>query len=80
MIFSHLSRKCVAKEESVLLFVQFQDMMEKAAEALQSHKVKFLQIKGTNSQRSGALAKFQDPEAAEKVLLLNVGDESASGA
>lgn len=77
---SIVKRKCVAKKDRVLLFVQFQDLMEKAAEALSFHEVHFLQIKGSNSQRSGALAKFQDPDASERVLLLNVGDESASGA
>ncbi|KAF8323124.1 hypothetical protein DL93DRAFT_2162312 [Clavulina sp. PMI_390] len=75
-----LIKKCVAKDESVLLFVQFQDLMEKAAEALKYHKIDFLQIKGSNSARSSALAKFQDENTAEQVLLLNVGDESASGA
>jgi SNF2 family DNA or RNA helicase len=64
----------------VLLFVQFPDLMAKVAEALTSHKIKYLEIRGTNSQKSGALAKFQDDGAIEKVLLLNVGDESASGA
>jgi len=54
--------------------------MAKVAEALIAHKVKYVEIRGSNSQRSGALAKFQDDGAIEKVLLLNVGDESASGA
>lgn len=73
-------RKCVAREDKVLLFVQFPDMMAKVAEALTAHKIKYVEIRGTNSQKSGALAKFQDDSATEKVLLLNVGDESASGA
>lgn len=54
--------------------------MSKAAEALADKKVKFLEIRGTNSAKSTALAKFQAEDADEKVLLLSVGDESASGA
>jgi hypothetical protein len=54
--------------------------MKKVAEALDASDVSFLEIKGTNSAKSKNLEKFQDPEGKEKVLLLNVGDESASGA
>lgn len=64
----------------MLLFVQFPDLMAKVAEALTEKKVKFLEIKGTAKSKSNALAKFQADDADEKVLLLNVGDESASGA
>jgi SNF2 family DNA or RNA helicase len=53
--------------------------MKKVAEALSAHKVKFLEIKGSASVKSKNLLKFQN-SSDERVLLLNVMDESASGA
>lgn len=59
--------------------MQFPDLMKKVAEALSANKIKFLEIKGTASQKSKNLEKFQN-DSEERVLLLNVTDESASGA
>lgn len=72
----------IPKKDKVLLFVQFPDLMEKVAEVLREYRISFLQIKGTASAQSKALQAFQDSTAKEdvKVLLLNVMDESASGA
>jgi SNF2 family DNA or RNA helicase len=53
--------------------------MKKVAEALTAHKIKFLEIKGSAAQKSKNLEKFQN-DSEERVLLLNVMDESASGA
>ena len=53
--------------------------MKKVAAALSAHKIAFLEIKGSASVRSKNLEKFQN-DSAERVLLLNVMDESASGA
>jgi SNF2 family DNA or RNA helicase len=53
--------------------------MKKVAEVLTANKVKFLEIKGSASVKSKNLLKFQD-SSDERVLLLNVMDESASGA
>lgn len=61
------------------MFVQFPDLMKKVAEALDSANVTYLEIKGSASQRSKNLDKYQNDES-ERVLLLNVMDESASGA
>ena len=74
-----LCRKKIPKEERVLVFVQFPDLMEKVAEALKTNKVPFLEIKGSANARSKALDQFQK-DSDERVLLLNVMDESASGA
>jgi SNF2 family DNA or RNA helicase len=73
------SRNKIPNDDRVLIFVQFPDLMKKLAEALTAHKVKFLEIKGTATQKSNNLEKFQN-DSAERVLLLNVMDESASGA
>ena len=72
-------RKKVPKDERVLVFVQFPDLMKKVAEALAANGVDFLEIRGSAAQKSKNLEKFQN-ESKERVLLLNVMDESASGA
>lgn len=52
--------------------------MQKVNQTLSAHKLGFLEIKGTAHTKSTALQKFQDGN--ERILLLNVMDESASGA
>ncbi|EPQ56257.1 hypothetical protein GLOTRDRAFT_115584 [Gloeophyllum trabeum ATCC 11539] len=74
-----LIKEHIPKDERVLIFVQFQDLTKKVAEALEAHHVPFLEIKGSASSKSKALEKFQN-DSEERVLLLNVTDESASGA
>ncbi|KAI0042198.1 hypothetical protein FA95DRAFT_1682698 [Auriscalpium vulgare] len=74
-----LIKKRIPSEERVLIFVQFPDLMKKVAEALTANKVPFLEIRGTAAQKSKNLEKFQT-DSKERVLLLNVMDESASGA
>ena len=53
--------------------------MKKVAQALSANNVDFLEIRGTATQKSKNLEKFQN-DSKERVLLLNVMDESASGA
>lgn len=72
-------RKRVPSDERVLVFVQFPDLMKKVSEAFNAHNIKHLEIKGSASQKSKNLEKFQQ-DSKERVLLLNVMDESASGA
>jgi SNF2 family DNA or RNA helicase len=75
----NLIKKEIPKEERVLIFVQFPDLMKKVTEAFTEHKIKFLEIKGSASMKSKNLEQFQNG-SEERVLLLNVMDESASGA
>jgi SNF2 family DNA or RNA helicase len=63
----------------VLVFVQFPDLMKKVAEALADNGIKYLEIKGSASAKSKSLESFQQ-NSKERVLLLNLMDESASGA
>ena len=73
----------IPKDEKVLVFVQFPDLMQKVSEALDAHGVRHLQIKGTSTSKSRSLEAFQQSAVGakgERVLLLNVMDESASGA
>ncbi|KAI0272498.1 hypothetical protein BC834DRAFT_817628 [Gloeopeniophorella convolvens] len=74
-----LIKKRIPRDERVLVFVQFPDLMKKVAEALTANKVHFLEIKGSAAMKSKNLEKFQN-DSEERVLLLNVMDESASGA
>ncbi|PRP86950.1 DNA repair protein rad8, partial [Planoprotostelium fungivorum] len=75
-----LIRNKIPKNERVLLFVQFSDLMKKVGQALDHNKIPFLCIDGTPASRSKKLMEFQDEKSKEKVLMLNVMDESASGA
>lgn len=79
LMCSRYFRKKIPRDERILIFVQFPDLMKKVAEALSANRVKFLEIKGSASQKSKNLEKFQN-DSDERVLLLNVMDESASGA
>ncbi|KAF9454298.1 hypothetical protein P691DRAFT_845153 [Macrolepiota fuliginosa MF-IS2] len=71
--------KTTPKEDRILVFVQFPDLMKKVTEAFTYHKIPFLEIRGTAHQKSKNLELFQN-DSKERVLLLNVMDESASGA
>ena len=72
------------KDERILVFVQFPDLMKQVAEVLEEAKIKTLKLKGSVHQQTGALDEFQkedlDPEKDARVLLLLSRDESASGA
>ncbi|KAH7890853.1 hypothetical protein F5I97DRAFT_1923345 [Phlebopus sp. FC_14] len=74
-----LIKNKIPKTDRVLIFVQFPDLMAKVAHALKVHEVKFLEIRGTATQKSKILENYQQG-SEERVLLLNVMDESASGA
>jgi uncharacterized protein GlcG (DUF336 family) len=65
--------------ERVLVFVQFHDLMEATAKALQEGGIDAQQLKGSVHQKTAALGSFQRSEGAS-VLLLNIGNESAAGA
>ncbi|EIW79421.1 hypothetical protein CONPUDRAFT_107802 [Coniophora puteana RWD-64-598 SS2] len=69
----------IPSDSRVLFFVQFPDLMKKVAEALKENGVSFLEIRGSASQRSKSLEQFQN-DSKERILLLTVTDESASGA
>jgi SNF2 family DNA or RNA helicase len=53
--------------------------MKKVGEALHANGVDYLEIRGSASAKSKALENFQN-DSKERVLLLHVTDESASGA
>lgn len=78
--YIHLARNRIPKDERVILFIQYEDLMKKVLEALRANKIACLLLAGTAMQQSEKLSHFQSDEAKEKVLVLALEDESASGA
>ena len=73
----------IPEDEQVLLFVQFDDMMKKVAEILHEQDISHYALtSGQNMRASNTIANFQKDSKGDmrKVLILNVSDESASGA
>jgi hypothetical protein len=71
------------KNERCLVFVQFDDLMDVVARALEQGSVRAQQLKGSVHQKSAALGGFQRDEGGaggHSCLLLNIGNESAAGA
>lgn len=72
----------VSKDDRVIVFVQFDDLKQKVAEALEHRKVKTLQVKGTVQQQVKSLDVVQKetPDKDDpRVLLLTMDDESSAG-
>ena len=76
---NHRDTSRVKKNDRVLIFVQFPDLMKKVNDVLAARGIQFLEIRGSASAKSKSLEQFQNG-SKERVLLLNVMDESASGA
>ncbi|KAI9034633.1 hypothetical protein DFJ74DRAFT_25365 [Hyaloraphidium curvatum] len=67
--------------ERCLIFVQFFDMFKKVAEALGDAGITCATLdKGTANAKSKILDDFQSPNSKHRVLLLNLDNETASGA
>jgi len=72
----------VEEGDRVLIFVQFADLKDTVAEALECNGVRTLQVKGSVGQQVKALSVMQNTDLAEgdpRVLLLTMDDESSSG-
>jgi SNF2 family DNA or RNA helicase len=75
-------QKLVSDGDRVIVFVQFDDLKRKVAEALLDSGVKTLQVAGTVQQQTKALDILQKetPEKGDpRVLLLTMDDESSAG-
>ncbi|MBW0476709.1 hypothetical protein O181_016424 [Austropuccinia psidii MF-1] len=73
--------KQLKKDDRVLVFVQFSDLLDKVYDALEARKIGVARVKGTASNRMKVMTNFQneaDPNI--RVLLLHATDSSASGA
>jgi hypothetical protein len=76
--------KGIPKDDQVLLFVQFDDLMEKVSTALNDHKISHYALTKKSAKIAAtmmsAFQETRDGPDKKKVLVLNVADESASGA
>lgn len=71
----------VPADERCLVFVQFDDMFRKVQKALEEAGITCSTLaRGTGNAKAKALEEFQESASANKVLLLNIADETASGA
>ncbi|PLW39290.1 hypothetical protein PCASD_05314 [Puccinia coronata f. sp. avenae] len=73
--------KQLKKEDRVLVFVQFSDLLDKVYDALEARGIGVARVKGTALNQMKVMTNFQnevDPHI--RVLLLHATDSSASGA
>ncbi|KAH9223760.1 hypothetical protein DL95DRAFT_352610 [Leptodontidium sp. 2 PMI_412] len=68
----------IPAEEKVLVFVQFAKTQEKLEDALKKRNITFLTLTKTTSA-SRNLKEFQDGKSGIKVLIMMIGNETASG-
>lgn len=75
-------KRLVSDNDRVIVFIQFHDLKQKVAEALNQRGVKALQVKGPVSAQIKALDVLQKEVAGPsdpRVLLLTMDDESSAG-
>ena len=80
-IINLISNK-IPSEDQVLLFVQYDDLMEKVSQALHDHDIAHHALFKGSKKLAEAMTDFQtnNTKVRKKVLVLNLADESASGA
>jgi len=66
-------------DDRIIVFVQFADLAKVVAAALAEHKINAIEVKGSVHAKTKALDQMQE-KGGPRVLLLNLADESASGA
>ena len=72
----------IPKEDQVILFVQFEDLMQKVSEALEHHGITHHCLnKKARAKAAAMMTDFQNETTTnkKKALMLNLSDESASG-
>lgn len=67
------------KDDRIIVFVQFPDLAKVVAEALNEAGIDATEVKGSVHSKTKALDSMQQ-EGGPRVMLLNLADESASGA
>jgi hypothetical protein len=72
--------KSIQEDDQVLLFVQFQSLLEKVELVLDKRDINFVSLRGSKDAAK-ALMEFQTTTGSKKkkVLVLNIGDASAAG-
>mmetsp|Transcript_20555 Transcript_20555/g.61281 ORF Transcript_20555/g.61281 Transcript_20555/m.61281 type:complete len:1354 (+) Transcript_20555:59-4120(+) len=73
----------IPQDERILIFVQFEDLLAQIYSVLHDEQIPALKLKGTAHQMSTIMTKFQKDKFGqddERILLLELHNESASGA
>ena len=71
--------QAIPEDDRIIVFVQFPDLAKVVAEALTDAGVEAVEVKGSVHTKTKALDSMQE-EGGPRVILLNLADESASGA
>ena len=71
--------EAIPEDDRIIVFVQFPDLAKVVAEALTDAGVEAVEVKGSVHTKTKALDSMQE-EGGPRVILLNLADESASGA
>lgn len=71
----------IPEDDQVLLFVQFTELITAVSAALEAAGIKFMTVTSNDRTVGRALADFQNgtEEVKSKVLILTLGDVTASG-
>jgi site-specific DNA-cytosine methylase len=75
--------RSIPHDERILIFVQFEDLLAQVHSVLHDEHIPSLKLKGTAHQMSTIMTKFQKDKFEkhdERILLLELHNESASGA
>jgi hypothetical protein len=78
---AHLINDEIPEDDQVLVFVQSIKLRQKVVDVLKEHKISYTDLKSTGKLAT-QLTKFQHSRGRrdkDKVLILNIGDASASG-
>ncbi|KZF20059.1 hypothetical protein L228DRAFT_233492 [Xylona heveae TC161] len=70
-------------DDQIIIFVQYEDLMWRVSQALEENKISHFAMLGQNGRKAAdIITKFQNDEtqSKKKVLVINVANESASGA
>lgn len=73
----------ISKNDRILVFVQFEGLLARVHAVLKDEGIPALKLRGTAHQMSAIMSKFQKAdlkEGDERILLLELHNESASGA
>ncbi|KAH6674208.1 hypothetical protein B0J14DRAFT_562341 [Halenospora varia] len=74
-----LIQEILEKGDRIIVFVQFSNILEKVVAALEDGGIDFISLSSARD-KAAKLVNFQEGKAKAKVLVLNLGDASASGA
>lgn len=70
----------IPKDQRILVFLQWEDLVPKVSEALNTGRIPHVKLYGSTKQRANTLDSFQNSDSdTARVLLLKINDASAAG-